>query len=154
MTKRDRTCLWFDANAEEAASFYVSLIPDSYILSVFRPQESGPVRVVEFELGGTPLMGLNGSPQFVLTEAASVAVTTGDQHVTDRLSATLISNGGCESRCGWLRDRFGLSRQIVPEALPRLLFDPGRVAAGRTMQAMLTMCKIDIAGLDAAFRGD
>jgi predicted 3-demethylubiquinone-9 3-methyltransferase (glyoxalase superfamily) len=148
------TCLWFDGNAEEAATLYTSLLPDSRITSVFRPQADGPALVVAFTLGGTPFQALNGGPQFRPSEAASIVVSTGDQAETDRLWAALTADGGEESRCAWLKDRFGVSWQIVPEALPRLLGAPDRAAAGRAMQAMLGMGKIDIAALEAAFRGD
>ena len=108
---------------------------------------------MEFTLAGTPYQALNGGPQFSFTEAASISVITEDQQETDRLWSALTAEGGEESRCGWLKDRFGLSWQIVPEALPRLLGDRDREAAGRAMQAMPGMGKIDIAALKAAYRG-
>jgi predicted 3-demethylubiquinone-9 3-methyltransferase (glyoxalase superfamily) len=154
MTAKVKTCLWFDNQGEAAARFYVSLLPESRIDSVFRPQPEGPPLVVEFTLAGTPYQALNGGPAYRLNEAASISVVTKDQAETDRLWAALTADGGAESRCGWLKDRFGLSWQIVPEALPRLLSDPDRAAADRAMQAMLKMGKIDIAALEAAFRGD
>lgn len=154
MTAKVKTCLWFDTQGEEAARFYVSLLPDSRIDSVFRPTPDGPPLVVEFTLAGTPYLVLNGGPQFRHTEAASISVRTKDQAETDRLWAALTADGGEENRCGWLKDRFGLSWQIVPEAFPRLLSDPDRAAADRAMQAMMKMIKLDIAALEAAFRGD
>lgn len=151
MTTRIRTCLWFDGNGEDAATFYVPLFPDSRIESLFSPEPQGPPLVVNFTLGGVPYQALNGGPEFKLSEAVSISVATRDQAETDKLWAVLCE-GGCESKCGWLTDRFGLSWQIVPEALPRLLSAPDREAAGRAMQAMLKMRKIDIAALEAAFR--
>ena len=149
-----RTCLWFDGDGEQAAEFYVSLLPDSAIEVASRPHADKPAMIVELSLAGTPYMFLNGGPRYKLSPAASIAVRTADQAETDRLWNALVADGGEESRCGWLIDRFGVSWQIVPEALPRLMGTDDREAADRAMQAMLTMNKIDIAGLEAAFRGD
>lgn len=154
MEARVRTCLWFEGKGEEAARFYVSLIPHSRIESEFCPDPEGPPLVVNFTLGGTPYQVLNGGPHFKLTEAASISVLCEDQEETDRLWNAFLADGGAESQCGWLKDRFGLSWQVVPEALPRLLSDPDREAAGRAMQAMMGMRKIDIAALEAAHRGE
>lgn len=154
MTQRVRTCLWYESGAEEAARFYVSLLPDSRIESEHRSSPGAPPLVVNFTLGGTPYQALNGGLHFKLTEAASISVLCEDQAETDRLWNALVADGGEESQCGWLKDRFGLSWQIVPEALPRLLADPDREAAGRAMQAMMGMRKIDIAVLEAAHRGE
>jgi predicted 3-demethylubiquinone-9 3-methyltransferase (glyoxalase superfamily) len=148
------TCLWFDGDAEEAATFYTSLLPDSRITNVARLAPDGPALLVAFTLGGAPFQALNGGPQYKFSEAASISVTTKDQEETDRLWAALIADGGSESQCAWLKDRFGMSWQIVPEALPRLIGASDRVAAGRAMKAMLGMRKIDIAALEAAYRGD
>lgn len=153
MTNKVGTCLWFDGQGEEAANFYVSLIPNSHVESVFHPDPSGPALLVLFTLGGTPFQALNGGPQFQHSEAASISVSTRDQEETDRLWNTLTANGGSESQCGWLKDRFGISWQIVPEALPRLLTSADRAAADRAMQAMLQMRKIDIATIEAAYNG-
>lgn len=153
MTHKVKTCLWYDGVAEQAARFYVSLIPDSEIAGLFRPDETQPPLIVEFTLAGTPYLALNGGPMFRHSEAASIAVTTADQAETDRLWAALTADGGAESQCGWLKDRFGLSWQIVPEALPRLLSDPDKAASGRVMQAMMGMKKIVIEELEAAHRG-
>jgi predicted 3-demethylubiquinone-9 3-methyltransferase (glyoxalase superfamily) len=139
-------CLWFDGNAEEAARLYTSLIPNSEVTSV------SPM-MVTFTLDGMQFQGLNGGPHFKPTEAASIVVSTQEQAETDRLWSALIADGGAESRCAWLKDRFGVSWQIVPEALPRLLGAPDRQAADRALAAMLKMAKIDIAALEAAFRG-
>ncbi|MCA9602811.1 MAG: VOC family protein [Polyangiales bacterium] len=148
-----RTCLWFDADGEEAATFYVSLLPESAIETVFRPEPGKPALVIELTLAGTPYMFLNGGPRYQLSPAASIVVRTADQGETDRLWHALLEGGGSEDRCAWLTDRFGVSWQIVPDVLPRLLGADDREAAGRAMQAMLQMRKIDIAALESAFRG-
>ncbi len=147
------TCLWFDGNAEEAASFYTSLLPDSRITNVARPDPDRPALIVEFALAGTAFQALNGGPQFPHTEAASISVMTEDQEDTDRLWALLTADGGSESRCGWLKDRFGLSWQIVPEPAIRLLDTPNRAASERAMEAVLGMRKIDIGAVEAAYAG-
>jgi predicted 3-demethylubiquinone-9 3-methyltransferase (glyoxalase superfamily) len=139
-------CLWYDGNAEEAARLYTSLIPNSKITSV------SPV-MVTFTLDGVPFQALNGGPQFKPTEAASIVVTTKDQEETDFLWGALTADGGEEGQCAWLKDRFGVSWQIVPHILPKLLGSPDRQAAERAMQAMLQMKKIDIAALESAFKG-
>ena len=153
ITTKVRTCLWYDGKAEEAARFYTSLLPESRIESVFRPAADGPALFVDFVLGGTPYQALNGGPKYTFSEAASISVVTSDQAETDRLWAALLADGGAAKQCGWLADRYGLCWQIIPEALPRLLGDPDPAAAGRVMQAMMGMAKIDIAGLEAAHRG-
>ncbi|HEX5052851.1 MAG TPA: VOC family protein [Planctomycetota bacterium] len=148
------TCLWFDGDAEAAATFYTSLLPDSRIDDVIRFDPEGQVLLVAFTLGGAPFQALDGGPEYTLTPAASISVVTADQAETDRLWNALIADGGSESRCGWLEDRFGLSWQIVPEVVPRLLAARDRAAAGRAMQALLGMRRIDIAALEAAYRGE
>ena len=153
-THKVSTCLWFDGTAEDAVHFYVSLIPNSRITNVLRPDPNGPPLLIHFELAGTPYQALNGGPQYVLNEAVSISVLTTDQAETDRLWDALLADGGIEHACCWLRDRFGLAWQVVPEALPRCLNDPDRAAAGRAMQAMMGMKKIDIAALERAFRGE
>lgn len=149
-----RTCLWFDGNGEDAARLYVDLLPGSAITSISRPDPAAPPMVVELTLDGTPFLFLNGGPHYTLTPAASIAVRTADQAETDRLWDALVADGGQESQCGWLVDRFGVSWQIVPDALPRLLGSDDREAAGRALQAMLGMQRLDIAALEAAFRGE
>ncbi|MFO1022801.1 MAG: VOC family protein [Planctomycetales bacterium] len=140
--------LWFDGQAEEAARFYTSIFPNSKILNVVRQGggESSPVMTVQFELEGLRFVGLNGGPHFKFTEAVSFVVNCKDQDEVDfyweRLSA-----GGAESQCGWLKDKFGLSWQIVPTILPELLSGP---KAGSVMQALMTMVKLDIKALQAA----
>lgn len=154
MQAKVRTCLAYNNNAEEAARFYVSLIPDSEVETVFRPDPNGPALMAVFHLAGTPYQALNmGGWDQSLNDATSISVMTQDQEETDRLWNALLADGGKENQCGWLKDRFGLSWQIVPEALPRLLTSSDRAAAGRAMQAMMGMVKIDIAGLEKAFRG-
>lgn len=139
-------CLWFDGNAGEAARFYVSLFEDSAVT------DDNPI-MVRFKLAGQAFLGLNGGPQFPFTEAVSFSVSCEDQAEVDRLWFALIADGGAESRCGWLKDRFGLSWQIVPEALPRYMTDPDRAKAERVMQAMLQMGRIIVADLDRAAEG-
>ena len=148
-----RTCLWFDGQGEEAARFYVSLLADSRIENLVRPDPEGPALVVEFSLAGAPYMALNGGPQYSHTPAASISVLTEDQAETDRLWAALTAEGGSEGHCAWLVDRYGVSWQVVPEILPRLLGAEDKAAAARAQEAMLAMGKIDIAALEAAFRG-
>lgn len=147
-----RTCLWFDNNGHEAAEFYISLLPDSRVDNTVQPDPQAPPLVIEFTLAGAPYMVLNGGPQFTHSEAASISVLTEDQDETDSLWAALI-DGGDEGQCGWLKDRFGLWWQVVPEAMPRMLADPDRESAGRVQQAMMQMGKIDIATLEEAFQG-
>ncbi len=137
-------CLWFDGNAEEAARFYTSVVPNSEVTS------TSPV-MVAFTIDGVPFQALNGGPQFKPSEAASIVVSTKNQEDTDRLWNALTSNGGSEGRCAWLKDRFGVSWQIVPQILPTLLSSSDRQAADRALQAMLKMSKIDISALESAF---
>ncbi|MEM9751352.1 MAG: VOC family protein [Pseudomonadota bacterium] len=148
-----RTCLWFDGQAEEAASFYVSLLPDSRVEMVCRPDAEAPAMVVEFILCGAPYMILNGGPMFEPSPAASISVLTKDQAETDALWTALTAHGGEEGRCGWLKDKYGVSLQIVPETLLRLINAPDREKADRARAAMIEMGKIDIAALEAAFQG-
>lgn len=148
-----RTCLWLGSNGHKAAHFYVSLIGDSFLETDVDPGSPTSPLVVEFTLRGAPFMILNGGPTYKLSPAASIFVKTADQEESDRLWASLTANGGQESRCGWLVDPFGVSWQIVPEALPRFLGAPDRAASARAMRAMMGMKKIDIAGLEAAFNG-
>jgi predicted 3-demethylubiquinone-9 3-methyltransferase (glyoxalase superfamily) len=147
--------LWFDGQAEEAANFYVSVFENSRITNVSRYAEGGSApdgsaMSVTFELEGLEFQALNAGPQFTFTEAISFFVQAETQDEIDRLWDALTSDGGEPGRCGWLKDRFGLSWQIIPPALGRLLSDPDPARAGRAMQAMMSMGKIDIAGLEAA----
>lgn len=150
--------LWFDTQAEEAAAFYVSIFPNSRILEVSRYGEVGPgpegsIMTVAFELAGQGFVGLNGGPMFRFTEAVSFAINCQDQAEVDAYWDKLIADGGSPGRCGWLKDRFGLSWQVVPEALPRLMQDPDAAKAQRVMQAMMGMTKIIVADLQAAAVG-
>jgi predicted 3-demethylubiquinone-9 3-methyltransferase (glyoxalase superfamily) len=150
--------LWFDGQAEQAAQLYVSLLPDSRIERVTRAAAdtpSGPagmVLTVEFTLAGTRFTGLNGGPQYRFTEAVSFQIACADQAEVDRLWSAL-SDGGTEGPCGWLKDRWGLSWQIVPSRLHELLADPDPERARRAMEAMLRMRKLNIADLERAADG-
>ena len=145
-------CLWFDGKAEEAARFYVSLFPDAEVTGM-SPGPGGTPLVVRFRLAGHEYMGLNGGPQYPFTEAISLSVDCDTQQELDRLWGKL-TEGGSEGRCGWLKDRYGLSWQLVPAVLPRLLSDPDRAKAGRVMQAMMGMKRLDIRALEAAGSGE
>lgn len=152
-------CLWFNGQAEEAAKFYTSLLPDSHIDHILRSPldypngKAGDVLTVEFTLAGKQYLGLNGGPLYSFTEAVSFQIYTEDQEETDRLWAALLKDGGEESECGWLKDKFGLSWQIVPKRLWQLMKDPDPARAKRAMAAMMTMVKIDIAALERAVDG-
>ncbi|MFC6600053.1 VOC family protein [Kitasatospora paranensis] len=151
------TFLWFDHQAEEATRFYTSLFADSRIVGVQRYGESGPgeagsVMTVVFELAGQEYVALNGGPLFPFTEAISLQVNCEDQAEVDRLWAAL-TEGGQESDCGWLKDRYGLSWQITPRRLMELIGDPDPARAQRAMGAMLRMRKIDIQALEDAVAG-
>lgn len=148
-----RTCLFLGREAEEAARFYVSLLPESAIENVVRPDPDGPALVVEFRLAGAPFMTLSGNADVQSTHTFSISVLTEDQPETDRLWETLCADGGEEGRCGWLRDRFGVHWQIVPKALPALMGGGDAARAGRVQAALMTMSRIDVAGLEAAAAG-
>jgi predicted 3-demethylubiquinone-9 3-methyltransferase (glyoxalase superfamily) len=149
-------CLWFDGNGLEAAEAYVSVIPDSRVTDVSyygpeQPGEKGAVMTVAFELAGRPYTALNGGPQFKFTEAISLQVSAADQGEVDRYTELLTADGGEVGPCGWVKDRFGLSWQVVPEELLKLVGDHNPVRANAAVQAMLGMTKIDIQALrDAA----
>ena len=149
-----RTCLWFESGGEAAARFYVTLLPDSRIESSYSPEPDKPPLVLDFTLGGTPYQILNGGSEHAPNPAASISVVTEDQAETDRLWDALTANGGKEGSCSWLTDRFGVSWQIVPRALIDSLMSDDRAGSERAFQAMLGMNKIDVAGIEAAFRGD
>lgn len=149
--------LWFDNNAEEAMKFYTSIFKNSKIGRVSRYGHAGPgpegsVMTADFELNGQPFIALNGGPQFKFTEAISFVVNCEDQTEVDEFWNKL-SAGGRTSQCGWLKDRFGLSWQIVPAILPKLLSDPDPAKSQRVMKAMLQMTKIDIPTLKRAYDG-
>lgn len=149
-------CLWFDTQAEEAATFYVSLIQNSAIRSVARysegaPAPAGTAMMVSFVLDGMEFQALNGGPAFSFTEAISLSVRAETQDEIDRLWDALCRDGGQPGKCGWLKDRFGLSWQVVPPVLGELLGDADSAKSARVMQAMLGMSKIDIEQLRAAY---
>jgi len=162
-TQRITPCLWFDDQAEQAATLYTSIFPGSRIVTVSRYGEAGrevhgrppgSVMVVAFELEGQAFTALNGGPVFKFNEAISLQVSCRTQEEVDHYWEKL-SHGGDEQaqQCGWLKDRYGLSWQIVPVALMEMMADPDPVKAGRVMQAMLQMKKIDIKGLRQAYCG-
>jgi len=153
MPSKVRTCIAFKDQAEEAARFYVSIIPDSVFEGAFRREPDGPALLVSFTLAGAPYQGLNMGRETIHNENFSISVMTKDQRETDALWDKLLEGGGAEIQCSWLKDRFGVRWQIVPEALPRMFMDDDRAAAGRAFQAMLGMVKIDLAAVEAAFRG-
>ena len=153
-------CLWYDGNAEEAASFYASIFPDSSVDAVHRSPtdypagKAGDVLTVDFTVLGMKFLGLNGGPQFKFDEAVSFQVYTDTQEETDRYWNSIVDNGGEPSACGWCKDRFGLSWQITPRVLMEMITSTDRAAAKRAMEAMMTMGKIDIAELERAFEGE
>ena len=154
MTSKITTCLWFDTEGEEAAKFYCSLIPNSRVHGIDRYGEAGPrtpgtVMTVSFELDGVPYIALNGGPEYTFNEAVSFQISCEDQDEVDHYWKAL-SEGGEEGPCGWLKDRFGLSWQVVPSVLPELLGDPDPDRAQRAMKAMLSMSKLDIEELRRA----
>lgn len=144
--------LWFDGHLREAIDFYTSVFADSEVLNSSTGPD-GELFLVTFRLNGQQFMALNGGPEFKFTEAVSFYISCNNQAEVDDLWAKLTADGGEESRCGWLKDRFGLWWQVVPTALGELLGDPDPVRAGRVREAMLQMGKIDIAGLERAYRG-
>jgi predicted 3-demethylubiquinone-9 3-methyltransferase (glyoxalase superfamily) len=154
-----KPCLWFDGNAEEAANLYVGLVPDSRIEGVHRAPsdypsgKAGDVLTVEFTIAGQPFVGLNGGPYFTFNEAVSFQIFTEDQAETDRLTEALSAVPEAE-QCGWVKDRFGLSWQIVPRVLIERMADPDPVKAKRVMEAMMEMKRIDIAAIERAYAGE
>ena len=155
MGKKLTPCLWFDGKAEDAANFYVATFPDSEITDIQRWGEggmapAGTVLTVSFRLGDMEFTGLNGGPEFSFTEAVSFQIDCESQEEVDYFWNTLIAGGGEESQCGWLKDKFGLSWQVIPRRLMELLADPDPGRAQRAMQAMLQMRKIEVAKLEEA----
>lgn len=152
--------LWFDQNAQEAAAFYTSIFPNSRIDEVVRAAADNPstkegdVSTVEFTLDGTTFVALNGGPHFQFNEAVSFVIDCADQAEVDRYWDALIADGGEPSMCGWLKDRFGVSWQVTPRRLLEMTASDDRAAAERATKAMLQMQKLDIATLEAAFRGE
>jgi predicted 3-demethylubiquinone-9 3-methyltransferase (glyoxalase superfamily) len=158
MASRIASCLWFNGNAEDAAKYYSQTFPDSRIDAINRAPsdypdgKEGDVLTVEFTVLGMPFVGLNGGPQFSFDEAISFQVYTDDQAETDRYWYAIVDDGGSESVCGWCKDRFGLSWQIVPRVLMDAVKSSDRAAAKRAMDAMMQMKKIDIATIEAAVK--
>ena len=155
MKSRIGACLWFDGQAQEAAQFYVSVFPNSKIGRISRYGDAGPgpkgsVMSVAFTLDGQEFIGLNGGPQFKFTEAVSFTVYCDTQKEVDSYWTKLTADGGKEVQCGWVKDRFGLSWQIVPTVLPKLAADKDPKKVERVMRAMLQMKKLDVAALKAA----
>lgn len=152
-------CLWFDGNAEEAAHFYTSVFSDSRIVTTMHYSNAGPgpkgkVLAITFEIEGQEFMAINGGPQFTFTPAISLFVHCASQAEVDRYWSRLIDGGGSPWQCGWLKDRFGVSWQIAPDALGDMLRDPDDTKASRVMAAMMKMVKLDLAQLEAAYRGE
>ncbi len=158
-TAKNTICLWYDNDAEGAARFYAQTFPDSSVGAVHRAPgdypsgKEGNVLTVEFTVMGIPCLGLNGGPAFTHNEAFSFQVATEDQSETDRYWNAIVGNGGQESECGWCKDKWGISWQITPVALTQAFTSSDRLAAKRAFDAMMTMKKIDIAAIEAAFRG-
>lgn len=152
-------CLWYNGDAEEAARFYAETFPDSSVGAVFRAPgdypsgKTGDVLTVEFTVMGIPCIGLNGGPEFAHNESFSFQVATVDQAETDRYWNAIVGNGGQESVCGWCKDKWGISWQITPIALTRAVSGSDTAAAKRAFDAMMAMKKIDIAAIEAAYRG-
>ncbi|MBU6534786.1 VOC family protein [Streptomyces sp. NPDC057245] len=152
------TCLWFDGEAEEAARFYVSLFKNSALGAVARYPEgghrpAGTVLTVEFTANGQKFVALNGGPEFTFNEAVSFQITCEDQEEVDHYWARLTEDGGTEGPCGWLKDRFGVSWQVVPGRLEEMFRDPDPARVARANRAMMSMGKLDIAELERAYAG-
>ncbi|MGF6570982.1 putative 3-demethylubiquinone-9 3-methyltransferase (glyoxalase superfamily) [Paraburkholderia sp. GAS333] len=152
-------CLWFNGNAEEAAEFYMSVFSASRIVTTMHYPEAGPgpkgkVLAITFEIEGQEFMALNGGPQFTFTPAISLFVHCASQEEVDRYWTKLTEGGGSPWQCGWLKDRFGISWQIVPDSLGDMLRDPDDAKASRVMAAMMKMVKLDLAQLERAYRGE
>ena len=160
MSHKIAPCVWFDGDAEEAATFYAATFPDSSVDAIHRApldvpgSEAGKVLTVEYTVCGMPCLGLNGGVGFPHTQAVSFQVYTDDQAETDRLWNAVVDNGGAESACGWCRDKWGFHWQITPRALMAAMTNPDPAAAKRGMEAMMTMRKIDIAAIERAVAGE
>ena len=158
-TPKNRICLWYNRDAEEAANFYARTFPNSSVQAVHRAPgdypsgKQGDVLTVEFTVLSIPCLGLNGGPGHEHSEAFSFQVSTTDQAETDRYWNAIVKNGGQESQCGWCKDKWGLSWQITPIALSQAWTDPDPAAAKRAFDAMMKMKKIDIATIEAARKG-
>ena len=156
---KNTICLWYTDDAENAARFYAQTFPNSSVGTAHRAPSDNPsskegaVLTVEFTVMGIPCVGLNGGPAFTHSEAFSFQVATADQEETDRYWNAIVGNGGKESQCGWCKDKWGISWQITPTALLQAFTSPDRAGAKRAFEAMMKMKKIDIATIEAAFRG-
>ncbi len=157
-TAKNTICLWYDTDAEAAASFYAETFPDSWVGAVTRAPggypsgKTGDVLTVAFTVSGIPCLGLNGGPAFKHNEAFSFQIATDDQQETDRYWNAIVGNGGQESACGWCKDKWGVNWQITPRVLIEAL-DAGGDEARRAFAAMMEMTKIDVAAIEAARRG-
>ena len=151
--KKIRPCLWFDDRIDEAIGFYTTTFQNAKITHVQRQGPDGPAFIANFELEGQEFMAMNGGPMFKFNEAVSFFVTCADQAEVDYFWDAMTADGGEESRCGWLKDKFGLSWQIVPKQLFDTIGGPDREGAGRAMQAMMGMKKLIVADLVAAYEG-
>jgi predicted 3-demethylubiquinone-9 3-methyltransferase (glyoxalase superfamily) len=157
MTPKNTICVWYDTQAEEAATFYASVFPDSHVGAVYRSpldnpgNKAGDVITVEFTVCGIPCIGLNGGPLFKHSEAFSFQIATDDQEETDRYWNAIVGNGGAESQCGWCKDKWGVNWQITPRALTEAMAQGGETAK-RAFGAMMEMGKIDVAAIEAAVK--
>ena len=154
-TPKIRPCLWFNFNAEEAVDYYVSLFPNSRVVSKFHyndsvPDLKGQVLMIDFEIGGERFLALNGGPQFPFTEAVSLSIDCEDQAEVDRLWERITADGGRPGDCGWIKDKFGLSWQVVPRGMVELFHDDDPERAAKAMRAMMTMHKLDLATVQRA----
>ena len=153
------TCLWFDGQAEEAAQHYVSIFKDGRLGRTVRHTEAGPgtpgsVLTVDFEINGQKFVGLNGGPEFTFNESISFQIHCADQEEVDYYWDRLLEGGGQEVACGWVKDKFGVSWQVVPEVLMEMIADSDQAKAKRAMDAMMKMVKLDIAALQKAYAGE
>lgn len=151
-------CLWFDGQAEEAMNFYLAIFKNAKAGQILRwgkeaPDKQGSVLMVTFELDGQTFQGLNGGPEHKFNEAISLSIDCKSQEEVDHYWNALTADGGKEVACSWLKDKFGVSWQVVPDVLPRLLNDPDKDKAARVMKAMMQMVKIDVAKIEEAARG-
>ena len=159
MVPKNTICLWYDTGALEAAQFYAATFPDSSVGGVHRAPsdfpsgKEGQILTVDFVVCGIPCLGLNGGPNIKHNQAFSFQIATDDQAETDRLYDAVVANGGAESACGWVTDKWGLSWQITPRALTDAMTGSDRAAAKRVFEVMMTMKKIDVAKIEAARRG-
>jgi len=155
---KNTICIWYNGGAEDAARFYADTFPDSFVGAVYRAPgdfpsgKQGDVLTVEFTVMGIPCLGLNGGTEFTQSEAFSFQVATNDQTETDRYWNAIVGNDGQESACGWCKDKWGVSWQIIPVILTRAIADPDPAAAKRAFDAMMEMSKIDVSVIEAALR--